>query len=335
MVVAPEQLVATLAFLLDQAAQGASQAQLQEHRQQTEARLADQQAALEAAKQEAADQAASVMVGPTLAQGVTWQWPRLSLACCRRRCCSSRRRWAASSRACRRPRSSRPVWRCSCRCGAPSHVRSASPSVAEASSSPQEVAVETQTLAASTADCQQQVAGLQEGSSGHAQQLAQLEVKVVSNAALQQLADQVGAVEQAVGVAKEDAEQSACPPTCAGGLADAGGQQSQRAVAGHSAYQQQASINEQSAALQKLVDLQAADEIVTTRCAVPSQDRLAGSSQLDAHAPCPCRMAAANVDGVAGAVTALSREVARSQASVKELQAQLQDMRWAALLSAA
>ena len=40
-----------------------------------------------------------------------------------------------------------------------------------------------------------------------------------------------------------------------------------------------------------------------------------------------CRMAAANVDGVAGAVTALSREVARSQASVKELHSNLQDMR--------
>ena len=39
------------------------------------------------------------------------------------------------------------------------------------------------------------------------------------------------------------------------------------AAAGHTAYQQQASVNERSAALQKLVDLQAADEIVTTRCA--------------------------------------------------------------------
>ena len=42
---------------------------------------------------------------------------------------------------------------------------------------------------------------------------------------------------------------------------------------GHTAYQQQASINEQSAALQKLVDLQAADEIVTTRCMLPQQHR--------------------------------------------------------------
>ena len=36
--------------------------------------------------------------------------------------------------------------------------------------------------------------------------------------------------------------------------------------AGHEVYQKQASIHQQEAALQKLVDLQAADEIVTTRC---------------------------------------------------------------------
>ena len=39
------------------------------------------------------------------------------------------------------------------------------------------------------------------------------------------------------------------------------------------------------------------------------------------------RMAAANVDGVAGAVTALSREVARSDSSLRDLQASVQDMR--------
>ena len=45
--------------------------------------------------------------------------------------------------------------------------------------------------------------------------------------------------------------------------------------AGEEVHQQQASINQQEAALQKLVDLQAADEIVTTRY-VPLDHSLQG-----------------------------------------------------------
>ena len=40
-----------------------------------------------------------------------------------------------------------------------------------------------------------------------------------------------------------------------------------------------------------------------------------------------CRMAQANVEGVAGAVTALSREVSRSSSTIQDLQVSVQDMR--------
>ena len=40
-----------------------------------------------------------------------------------------------------------------------------------------------------------------------------------------------------------------------------------------------------------------------------------------------CRMAQVNVEGVAGAVTALSREVSRSSSTIQDLQASVQDMR--------
>ena len=72
---------------------------------------------------------------------------------------------------------------------------------------PQEVAAEAQALTTASAITQQQVTGLQEESRGHVEHLAQLEVKVVSNAALQRLAEDVTSVSKAVEATREEAQQ--------------------------------------------------------------------------------------------------------------------------------